>query len=303
MIPCELRHLLPHSLEITTQTKTMKHNQNKHSNLIDDLDLLISSLKLSKRTNQMYAVYDAKKDSDSYQKETRAYLAEKKSMKKWMKTPKIRREHALKVYQIAMSNARLALDLGGKTSSNIERKALWRSQTNATTTHDAHIVHLHSAGVVEMEKAMDVLAYSADCGLPVIELYRESGDPNVYRAAWVTTNKAMKLKKVDGWIAYDKTRDLVCHNIDSAMDAKANLRSRIEAFDAKLRYQQQLGGSLDQNDPDLPKSGDRKKAYSHPEMPFVYPPAPLGKVGWWALRTNGKMQRLSERKLYENLGK
>jgi hypothetical protein len=38
-------------------------------------------------------------------------------------------------------------------------------------------------------------------------------------------------------------------------------------------------------------------------MPFVYPPAPLGKVGWWALRTNGKMQRLSERKLYENLGK
>lgn len=222
----------------------MKHTSKKDTHLINDLHLLVRKLEHTRKYDLMLAnrkKSDCKTDHASlefFREQGRLFMRVWTAKKKWKNVPKERRDRAANAYRIANTNATLALDLDRTHSADRDRKIIWRGRTEAKTiqTPDkvggnfqtAHIIRLEAAGVLLMEKLPQILSNSAQLGLPVIALFRVPLNPGIFNATWVTI-KAGKIKSVEGWIAYDRSRNLICHSTVSVAMAKEGLR-RVVAF-------------------------------------------------------------------------
>lgn len=197
-----------------THPTDMKYTNKKNAHLLNDLLLLIRKLDRT-RTVQLMISNQADFSPGMYNATER----ERKVIKKWKKIHKMRRDRAEKLHQIAVSNANMALDLGGECSGNVTRTIIWKGKPNAKTIEtavdgggksNAHVIRLELAGVVEMEKYPELLACSSERGLPIIALYRVRRNPGIFQAIWVANNGG-KIKSVKGWIVYDNASTLAYH--------------------------------------------------------------------------------------------
>lgn len=188
----------------------MKHTLKKNMHLLKDLKALIRTLDL---TGNVQLLTDNQADIPPEMLYDTAE-AEPKSASHWKKVPEQRRARATNLYQIAASNANMALALGGECSVSVTRTIIWGGKASAKTIPDAvdgggnsgttHVVRIDFAGLVAMEKNPELLVRASNLGLPVISLYPMPRNPGIFQAIWVANHDG-KIKSVSGWITYDNS--------------------------------------------------------------------------------------------------
>ena len=227
----------------------------RNTPLRKDLEALIAWLTATNKADSLHDKLDRAKP-DSYSAVADALFVALHAKKAWHQIPRKRRLRAENLHKTVLKTAESAFELGGSYSGETSRKINWEGPPAARTVRDkgerycgsewwcrtnaTHTLDLDFDGVLAMERNAELLDQSAAEGLPIIALYRLKRRPHVYQAIWAQKGKGKTISTVNGWIAYDPTRNLMYHSTISAAYVWDKLVANIERMIEEHRHQEAL---------------------------------------------------------------
>lgn len=227
----------------------------RNTHLRKDLEALIAWLAATSKADSLHDKID-RSVPVSHSAMAEALIATLEADKTWHQIPKKRRLRAENLHKIAIKAAESALELGGVYSGKTTKEIIWEGPAFASTSRSSgdsysrnkwqcrtdanHEIHLDFDGLLAMELNAALLEQSAEEGLPVIALYREKRRPHVYQAIWAQKGAGKGITSVDGWIAHDPARSLMCHSTISASDATKGLIKKTNVTLEEHRHQEAL---------------------------------------------------------------